>query len=130
MRWLAFSPLLSGAAAADTTQWTGGYLCAQGPTGMKLTVIDDEPARVTAILAFGPTPANPDLPRGSFALAGSRQGGRLELRPVDWLQRPEDYEMVGLRGHIRGDRLEGAILHETCGAFSLRRVGATPPTSR
>lgn len=110
-------------ASAATTQWTGFYTCAQGATAMKLTLIDDDPARLTAVLAFGPTPGNPEVPRGSYTLRGVRRGSVVQLAPLEWLERPEDYDMVGLDGGIAGARFEGRIAHETCGAFSLQRQG-------
>ena len=119
--WLGLA--LATPALAATTQWAGFYTCAQGATALKLTLIDDDPSRVTAVFAFGPTPANPDLPRGSYTLRGTRRGAQVELTPDAWLERPEGYEMVGLNGGMAGTRFEGRILFDGCGRFALERQG-------
>lgn len=121
MRWLAFWLLLAWPAWATTTQWVGVYSCAQGASAMKLTIIDDDPARLTAVLAFGPTPANAAVPRGSYTLRGARRGDQVELRPEAWLEQPPGYEMVGLRGSLEGDLYQGQVGHASCGAFSVQR---------
>ncbi len=120
-RWMFLLALVPAAASAGTTKWAGTYACAQGATALKLTVIDDDPARITAVFAFGPSPANPAVARGAFTLRGERRGGLVELRPDAWLEQPADYDMVGLSGRMAGDRFEGRILHETCAGFSLQR---------
>lgn len=125
MRGLTFWLLLAlvGPAWAATTQWTGSYSCTQGATALKLTLIDDDPARLSAVFAFGPTPANPDVPRGSYTLRGTRRGEQVELAPDTWLERPADYVMVGLNGRIAGARFEGRIQFDGCTSFSLQRQG-------
>lgn len=122
MRWSAIWLLMFGPALAGTTQWVGVYSCGQGATALKLTVIDDDPARLSAVFAFGPTPANATVPRGSFTLRGTRQGARITLQPDAWLEQPPDYEMVALARSLAGDRFQGEIAHEGCGAFALQRM--------
>ena len=124
MRWLTMWLCLAIAPTmAATTQWNGFYACAQGASAMKLTVIDDDPTRITAVFAFGPTPGNPGVPRGAFTLRGIRRGAEVELAPDAWLEQPDGYEMVGLNGRITDARFEGRIRHEGCGAFALQRQG-------
>lgn len=127
------SALLAGVAAADSSLqlpsesvWEGRYLCAQGSTGLTLTVRPVGGDVVTAIFAFGPTPENPDVPRGSYTMRGTLSAGShtVHLVPERWLAQPPGYVMVGMTGTFDVARgvMQGSIDHPSCGPFQLRRV--------
>jgi|JI10StandDraft_1071094.scaffolds.fasta_scaffold1254744_1 hypothetical protein len=100
--------------------FSGSYLCAQGETALTLRVLDVRGAAVRAEFAFAHAPTSV---AGRYTMRGTCVGDEVRLAPEAWVQRPEGYMMVGMRGTL-GDgaaRYEGAITHETCGRFRLRR---------
>lgn len=125
--------LLAAVASADQTLelpvesvWEGRYLCAQGATALTLTVRPAGPDAVTAIFAFGPTPENPEVPRGSYSMRGLLSAGShtVHLVPERWIAQPRGYVMVGMSGtfDVQGGTMQGRIDHPSCGPFQLRRV--------
>ncbi|CAI7980002.1 conserved exported hypothetical protein [Frankia sp. Hr75.2] len=130
----ASAPVVAGAAvdgvAVDGT-WRGSYTCAQGATGLSLRIAGTDPAALTAVFDFYPLPENPAVPRGSFTMTGSVQGGRILLAGHEWVSRPAGYEMVNLTGTPRAgtpDRIEGDVDGVGgCTGFSVER--ATPAES-
>ena len=53
----------------------------------------------------------------------------LDLYPAKWLERPEGYDLVGVKGVLDddGQGLKGALDGAGCGAIMLRRAGAVQP---
>jgi hypothetical protein len=136
---LAIYALVCTSASAEglNGRWTGWYFCAQGLTGLTLTITgDDERARVHDVAAhfsFYSLPDNPHVPSGAFAMDGFHTNdNRLMLRGRDWIERPVNYETVDLAGHIDhdadGEVLRGAVgfaaAPDLCTTFELRREGA------
>lgn len=105
--------------------WTGEYTCAQGETGLTLTIepIDDESVR--ALFEFFPLPENPGAREGSFQLVGGYQGDRVVFEQEKWIEQPENYGMVDLEvtSPIEPDmdELTGTVLDPNCEDFSVRR---------
>jgi hypothetical protein len=124
------SPEPAGRTASEPVpvvgEWRGSYYCNQGQTGLTLTVsgtADD----LVATFAFYPVPGNPEVPRGSFAMAGSYVGTRLELFGDHWIEQPDDYLMVGLLAEVT-DRspgiITGTVTSESptgCSTFTVAR---------
>src|SRR5258708_24987024 len=50
--------------------WRGTYVCAQGVTGLFLTVSRSGQREVTAVFKFFAVPGNPGLPTGQFPTYG------------------------------------------------------------
>ncbi|ABW16222.1 hypothetical protein Franean1_6888 [Parafrankia sp. EAN1pec] len=130
----ASAPVVAGAAAdgvAVDGTWRGSYACAQGATGLSLRIAGTDLAALTAVFDFYPLPENPAVPRGSFTMTGSVQGGRILLAGHEWVSRPAGYEMVNLTGTPRAgtpDRIEGDVDGVGgCTGFSVER--ATPAES-
>lgn len=111
--------------------WTGSYVCAQGETGVQLT-IRDVGSRLWAVFAFSALPENPDVPSGAFEMTGCLlQGRTVILNAGRWLDRPGDYEVVHLRGAKRTengiDIIEGRVLFDAApGACTTFRVERRP----
>ncbi|MCX5410421.1 serine/threonine-protein kinase [Streptomyces sp. NBC_00059] len=110
-------------------EWRGTYRCGQGETGLTLTITDTDGA-LTATFDFYPIDSNPDVPRGSFAMRGTRVGTRMDLYGDHWIARPEDYLMVGLSAEFAGgspQALVGPVTDtdgapsDSCAAFSVER---------
>jgi hypothetical protein len=114
--------------------YRGTYTCVQGPTEMTLTV-QRIPAslQARASFKFGPTCERPKVPFGSFRLERrfDTSGGMVSLIPTAWIERPADFQMVGLEGvntnqgatswgNITGGincttfQLQGAALSDAC----------------
>jgi hypothetical protein len=116
-------PLIS---AADWTGiWRGTYVCAQGVTGLFLTVKRSETGDVTAVFHFFAVRENPGVPTGDFDMTGltGPQGNHLRLSPKAWIMQPSLYLMVGLDGdydEASGD-YAGRVHGPGCGRFVLRR---------
>jgi len=116
------------AAQADATpvagRWTGTYTCAQGLTGLTLTLEAGVMGQVSGRFDFHPAPGNMSVPSGSYYMMGwYSRDGTLALVGVEWIQQPGNYLMVGLMGRLTdgGRRLEGTV-PECSAAFSVRRT--------
>ncbi len=111
--------------------WTGSYICAQGETGLQLT-IRAVGSRLWAVFAFSAAPQNPDVPSGAFEMTGRVIQGRLvSLNAGEWLDRPTGYETVDLRGEMRIENgievIEGRVLFDAApGACTVFRVERRP----
>lgn len=135
----AGGPVVAGMAVGGVTvggvavggTWRGSYACAQGTTGLSLRIAGPDPAALTATFDFYPLPENPDVPRGTFTMTGSVQGGQIRLDGHEWVSRPAGYAMVNLTGTPRAgapDRIEGGVRGVGgCTGFSVER--ATPAES-
>jgi hypothetical protein len=90
----AEAPDLAGA-------WRGSYTCAQGVTGLTLTV-ETGPAGVTALFDFHAVPENPQVPTGRFKMVGFYDSRTrvLVLDPREWVVQPPGYLTVGIRTHV------------------------------
>jgi hypothetical protein len=107
--------------------WTGLYRCPQGPTALTLTIDVQRGGEATALFVFGPHEGNPTVPRGSYRMAGQAADnhGRMvvKLHPVEWVEQPPTYMMVGLRAESdpAGDVMNGVIDDEQCSSVELQR---------
>lgn len=82
---------------------------------------------VSATFHFHPTPGNPNLPSGSYAMQGSfdEKTRALRLGGVSWIKRPKGYDMVPLSGEIEKTEtlFKGRVDFPGCKMFNLRRTG-------
>jgi hypothetical protein len=103
--------------------WEGRYVCAQGPTALKLT-LERTGSEVEAIFDFGPLDDNPSVPHGTYRLTGTLDQDEIVLTPVNWVEQPPHYMMVGLHAQISrgGRRMSGQIDHPSCAAVDVWRV--------
>jgi len=105
----------------------GSYICAQGVTALVLRILTPSTASETrAQFSFGPSQLNPSVPDGSFSMVGhvDLSHGTMKLRPIEWIQRPEPYVMVGLEGASSdgGKSFYGRVVGEGCDSFSMIRI--------
>jgi hypothetical protein len=108
-------------------EWRGAYGCNQGVTGLTLTVDQSDAGDITAVFEFYAVPDNPGVPRGSFNMEGTYEGGTLSLVGTDWIDQPTgyvvvDYEANNERG-IDPNKLYGTVLGEGCTLFTMDKVG-------
>lgn len=110
-------------------EWEGAYDCGQGFTGLSMIIeaVDGgEPGAVTATFGFFAAPQNPDVPSGSYLMEGQYADGRLALEGVEWVERPDNYEMVGIESDpdvlLRPNVFGGRVTNSSCTAFVLQRA--------
>ncbi len=121
--------VISGVAEAAPKSvlgvWVGKYICGQGITRLTLDVRADKGNRVKATFRFGPVKENPSVPLGSYRMSGTYSAltRRIDLKGVEWVDRPLGYEMVDLRGSMSADglALKGDVPFVGCSVFELTR---------
>jgi hypothetical protein len=114
--------------------WVGQYGCAQGTTGLTLTVTQVRKSRVRALFHFYADASEPSVPEGCFEMEGTYDSfsGYIELRGGNWIVQPEGYVTVDLTGEVSsgGGAMSGSVIGPSCGKFSLRHVAASSPRAR
>lgn len=117
------------AALPAHSLWRGRYACAQGVTGLDLTLDLDGMGQAAAVFDFGPAPENPSVPSGRYLMRGRADPGALgtthvTLLPDRWIAQPPGYVMVGLSATIEASvrAMQGRIDHPDCTVLSLSRV--------
>jgi len=124
-------------APADTRtvlgEWVGTYTCAQGLTGLTLTLTEATPTSANALFHFYADPRNPRVPTGCFSMDGGYDpaSGQLALKGGPWLLRPAGYSVVSFDGRVdaEGRHFEGVVRGPSgCTTFALARAPspATP----
>jgi hypothetical protein len=122
-----------GATAADPVEgyWSGHYACAQGVTGLTLSVTAGSGSRVHALFHFYADASNPTVPEGCFEMDGTFDPAthHMELRAGSWLLRPYGYVTVDLSGQLSsGDAIMGGkVIGPFCTWFQLRPAAAGGP---
>jgi hypothetical protein len=110
------------------SEWSGRYVCGQGPTGVFIAIDAYTTGEAIATFEFAAVPENPGVPNGAYKLRGRLSlspDGRIQAHfdPDAWLEKPQGYMMVGFgatsdRGHRS---MRGTIAHSSCGALELTR---------
>ncbi|MEV6659123.1 hypothetical protein [Nocardia fluminea] len=99
--------------------WIGSYHCAQGATGLTLTVESSGRAE----FEFYPLPENPTVSSGRFAMRWQTESTHLVFRQSSWIDRPGSYRMVDLVADRADDStiLTGKVIGDGCSTFWLSR---------
>jgi hypothetical protein len=115
-------------AMDSTGVWQGAYVCGQGETQLRLTIMPqnaDTSAR-NASFYFTPKPGARDRSAGCFTMRQAPDGpeGHAIFRQVKWIKAPPFYIMVDLDGTFDPASLTywGVVLGPGCGTFKLTRV--------
>jgi clan AA aspartic protease (TIGR02281 family) len=116
-----------GESPGSIALFRGSYICAQGRTALVLRILTPSAASETrAQFSFGPSQLSPSVPDGSFSMVGhvDLSRGKMTLRPIEWIHRPEPYVMVGLDGASSdgGKSFYGRVVGEGCDSFSMIRI--------
>ena len=89
----------------------------------KVEEVQPDHQQIEAQFRFYPLPENPGVPTGAFELTGTYNLALriLDLYPAKWLERPEGYDLVGVKGVLDedGQSLKGALDGAGCGAIML-----------
>lgn len=109
-------------------KWDGSYTCNGSSASLVLYISESAENSFEAEARFGPTPANPRFLKGSYRLAGQRQGDTLDLSPVAWIHQPDGYEMVGFGVKLAADAgsISSRPLHPACSDIRAWRKGPPP----
>jgi hypothetical protein len=106
--------------------WEGEYTCAQGNTGLTLTVMAPASGTLPTTFAFFPLAGNPSAKKGSYSMVGAiSPAGQLVFKQQQWIDQPEGYAMVDLAVTspltTDGTQLSGDVLMDNCKGFSVRK---------
>jgi hypothetical protein len=116
-------------------RWQGTYYCAQGLTGVTLTIRGTE-EDAEALFHFYPVPENPDVPVGCYTMNGYVDTATDTINLVSdeshWILRPVGYVTVNFRGRFTGGRhrIVGRVEGPACSTFTMRRVEEAPPAPK
>lgn len=97
-------------------EWIGTYTCAQGNTGIILS-IQENGSKLNATFDFFGLPTNPDVPVGSYTLEGIfDSSGNIDLEPVRWINQPTGWSMEGFEARL--NPVTGTLDGNICGNTS------------
>jgi len=96
--------------------WQGTYRCAQGLTGLTLSIFDVGDGKTGSMFHFYPVQSNPNVPEGCYFMTVSynRSTTKLIGNPYQWVERPQGYRMVGIDANILS--AQGKLIGEVSGA--------------
>lgn len=104
--------------------WEGTYRCGKTVNRLTLT-LENRGKQIEGVFAFGPGPASPDHPTGSFIVVIQGNPSSFRIMPGEWIQQPVGFRTIGLSEKtMYNGRLEGIVDTSGCGsgAFGLDRV--------
>lgn len=105
--------------------YTGTYVCAKGPTDLKLTLKAPEYGLLTGTFTFYVPPGTHNKSY-TFSMNGhfDPSSGKFNLNPLKWEgQEPPNYLMVGLKGAVdaKAGKVEGIVDYTGCGRFEAMK---------
>lgn len=133
--------LIAAAPAAAQTklttmigEWRGAYVCAQGQTGLTLTIDKENGDGFTGYFHFYPLKTNAIAKEGCYSVEGRRAAdGRVVVSAQDWITRPPNYVTVDLAGrlgstgyYMTGDVVAPPELGASCHKFELNWQSPRP----
>ncbi len=102
--------------------WMGTYICAQGETGVRLTLNSINQTSFDGIFDFFPICSNYDknVEVGKYYVIGLiDDSGNVRIWGRQWIWHPLDWFMVDLTGKLIGNTIEGNIEQQSCGNFKI-----------
>ena len=88
-----------GSAPSLTGAWSGTYVCAQGRTGLTLTIDRQSGATFSGYFHFYPPRDNPAAREGCFSVNGDVDAsGNVSVKAGRWITQPDGYVTVDLGG--------------------------------
>ena len=102
--------------------WMGTYICAQGETGVRLTLNSINGSSFDGIFDFFPICSNyeKNVEVGKYYVIGSiDDNGNVRIWGRQWIWHPLDWFMVDLTGKLIDDTIEGNIDQQSCGNFKI-----------
>lgn len=118
-------PLAVSANAENVTgKWIGNYKCIQGVTGVTLMLNGFQDGVVEGVFIFYPIPSNPSVATGRFIVRGTYfSDGSLVLGRGAWIERPDNYYALSLRGKVDSifSTFSGVVPECFNNAFSVKK---------
>lgn len=113
--------------------WGGDYVCAQGKTGLTLSIDRQSGTEFAGFFHFYPLPENDRAKEGCYAVTGTlRADNSVYVRAGLWISQPANYETVDLMGtlNVAALSLEGSVEvpsepGKPCADFAVRRQSST-----
>lgn len=121
----AHSADMLGNAKRVSGKWVGSYECFQGKTAVTLTLTGHKNGAVEGNFLFYPTSSNPKAATGRFVVTGFYHfDGSLILDSEAWVEKPEGYITVSLRGKVNRafDTFTGTVPECFNTEFSLKKA--------
>lgn len=121
----AMDPPMRGNAKRVSGKWIGNYECFQGKNGATLILTGHKNGYVEGSFSFYPTSSNPETATGRFVLTGSYYyDGSLVLDSGAWIERPQGYITISLRGKVNStfDTFTGTVPECFDTEFSLKKM--------
>ena len=118
-------PPMLGNAKRVSGKWVGDYECFQGKVGATLMLTGHKNGSVEGSFSFYPTSLHPETPTGRFVIVGSYYyDGSLILDSGAWVEKPEGYITISLRGKVNSafDTFTGKVPECFNGEFSLKKM--------
>jgi hypothetical protein len=110
--------------------WEGSYECAQGVTGLTLTIDDRGNGDLGAAFEYHPTDDNPSVATGIYSMTGTKTDAAMQLEGHEWIEQGGDYGMVALTAPLEGredtESLTGTVEGAGCTEFTAERVSTDP----
>jgi len=123
------------ASTALIGNWQGTYVCAQGKTGLTLTIDRQDGHTFSGVFQFYPVRENITVPEGCFTVSGRiGSGGAVDIIGATWIKRPAGYITVNLHGRVGqgGANMSGTVATpghgKLCSRFDLTRIATRPST--
>lgn len=107
--------------ATLTGEWKGNYTCLQGESNLTLAISGESTSDVDAVFSFNYL----DKASGEFEMKGfyNPETKALNLEPLVWIFKPDNYIMVGLNGFVSDDGIySGEVSGVGCTTFKVRKV--------
>lgn len=125
------TPVRAGEALIGN--WQGTYVCAQGKTGLTLTVDRQDGHMFSGVFQFYPLRENITVPEGCFTVSGRiRSDGAIDITGARWIKRPAGYITVDLHGRSSGTVMSGTVATpgygNLCSTFAVTKTTAQPST--
>lgn len=121
------SPGSSSASSKNAIEgvYTGTYVCAKGPTDLKLTLKAPEYGLLTGTFTFFVPPGTHNKAY-TFSMNGhfDPASGKFNLNPLKWEgAEPPNYLMVGLTGAVdaKAGKVAGVVNYTGCGRFEAMK---------
>jgi hypothetical protein len=121
----SIDPPMKGNATRVSGKWIGNYECFQGKTGVTLVLTGHKNGAVEGSFLFYPTSSNPGTATGRFVITGSYYfDGSLILDSEAWIEKPEGYITISLRGKVNStfDTFTGTVPECFDTEFSLKKM--------
>lgn len=110
-------------ASAVNGVYVGSYICAKGPTDLRLTLTLNENSMLNGTFTFYLPPGS-HTKAYSFSLGGpfDQASGKFNLYPSKWeTPAPPNFMMVGLKGAYDGGKVSGTVDYTGCGKFEAMK---------